>query len=71
VAVRSTVSVRPRLQPRGAAAPLRQGNPDQRRYSTTGSNVLNEQAGEKRGLRISHLFGGLAILGMFVTIYGL
>jgi len=33
--------------------------------------VLGAGAGEKKGLRISHLFGGLAVLGMFVTIYGL
>jgi hypothetical protein len=36
-------------------------------------SVLNDHhaAGEKKGLRISYVFGGLVGLGMLVTIYGL
>ncbi len=43
--------------------------PSRRMFSQGSARFVEEEP--KRGLRISHLFGGLVILGMFVTIYGL
>lgn len=49
---------------------VRQSNPSQRNFATSRFEASNERPSGFQP-RISHLFIGLAVLGLFVTTYGL